>query len=254
MKEGFIMLNRDLQDSPLFTEKRVFSKFEAWIDILYEVNYKDGNSLIGSTIIECKKGQSIMSLDSWAKRWKWNKSAVRRFFDLLKSCNMIEIENMTKTTRITILSSDSYIETRNASETQVKHIWNASETHLTPIEESNKEIKKESNKIIEDKSSNVDLLSFLNTTTGKGFKVITSKAEKNIKLRLKEGFTIEDIKRAIVNCSKNKYHIENPHYITLEFITRADNLEKYLNVAPAQMTVVKQPRQQPVNYGRYVID
>jgi uncharacterized phage protein (TIGR02220 family) len=110
-----------------------------------------------------------------------------------------------------------------------------------------KEIKEE------DKSSNVDLLSFLNTTTGKAFKVITSKAEKNVKLRLKEGFTNEDIKRAIVNCSKNKYHIENPQYLTLEFITRADNLEKYLNAAPVRMTVVKEIRPL-VNYGRYVID
>ena len=106
----------------------------------------------------------------------------------------------------------------------------------------------------EDKSSNGDLLSFLNSTTGKGFKVITSKAEKNIKSRLKEGFTFEDMKRAIVNCSKNKYHIENPQYLTLEFITRADNLEKYLNVAPAQMVALR-PHDKgfnPVSYANIV--
>jgi uncharacterized phage protein (TIGR02220 family) len=253
MKEGFIMLGRDLQDSPLFNEKRFFSKFEAWIDILYEVNYKDGSSLIGSTIIECKNGQSIMSLDSWAKRWKWNKSAVRRFFDLLKSCNMIEIENMTKTTRITVLLSNSYDDLRNASETQVKRKWNASETHLTPIEESNKVIKKERNKK-EDKSSYGDLLVFLNSTTGKGFKVITSKADKNIKARIKDGFTNEDIKKAIVNCSKNKYHIENPQYLTLEFITRADNLEKYLNANPTQIIPLR-PHEKgfnPISYSNVV--
>jgi hypothetical protein len=113
--------------------------------------------------------------------------------------------------------------------------------------------EKESKEKEEYKSSNDELLSFLNTTTGKSFKIVSSKSEKNIKSRLKQGFTIEDIKRAIVNCSKNKYHIENPQYLTLEFITRADSLEKYLNVAPAQMTVVKEIRPL-VNYGRYVID
>jgi uncharacterized phage protein (TIGR02220 family) len=121
-------------------------------------------------------------------------------------------------------------------------------------ESKEKESKeKESKEKEEDKSFNDELLSFLNTTTGKSFKIVTSKSEKNIKSRLKQGFTIEDIKRAIVNCSKNKYHIENPQYLTLEFITRADSLEKYLNVAPAQMTVVKEIRPL-VNYGRYVIE
>ena len=49
-----------------------------------------------------------------------------------------------------------------------------------------------------------------------------------ITARIKEGFTIEDILKATENCSKDKYHIENPQYLTPEFITRSDKLPKYL--------------------------
>jgi uncharacterized phage protein (TIGR02220 family) len=115
--------------------------------------------------------------------------------------------------------------------------------------------KRDSNKNKkEDKSSYSDLLSFLNSTTNKSFKVVTSKADKNIKSRIKDGFTIDDVKKAIINCSKNKYHIENPQYLTLEFITRADNLEKYLNAAPTQMIPLR-PHDKgfnPVSYSNVV--
>jgi len=190
---------------------------------------------------------------------------IKVLHDLI-SYGFIEMVQKSKnqyTANIIAISENNKALDKALDKAMIKHTTKQSESTIQSTGESiysiykqgNKETKEQGNNvIIKDKSSNVDLLSFLNLTTGKGFKVITSKAEKNIKLRLKEGFTIEDIKMAIVNCSKNKYHIENPQYLTLEFITRADNLEKYLNVAPAQMTVVKQPRQPLVNYGRYVID
>lgn len=57
----------------------------------------------------------------------------------------------------------------------------------------------------------------------------TSKDKAQFHARTKEGFTIDDFETAIVNCRKDKYHIENPQYLTPEFITRADKLQKFLN-------------------------
>ena len=71
------------------------------------------------------------------------------------------------------------------------------------------------------------LLKFFNDVTGRDFKVVTAKTKKQIKDRLKEGYVKADIINAINNCFLDKYHQENPHFLTLEFISRSDKMEKY---------------------------
>lgn len=75
------------------------------------------------------------------------------------------------------------------------------------------------------------LLEYFNNITGKRCKVVNDKTRKQIKARLKEGYTKLDIANAIKNCMKSKWHIEdNFNTLTLEFITRADKLEKYCQI------------------------
>ena len=146
---GWIKLHRQLNNHWLYTEKRKFSKLEAWIDILFTVNFADTKTVIKGKLIEVKRGESILSLDSWSKRWNWDKSAVRRFFDLLQSDGMIVLKSETVTTRLTICNYESYQSEETKSETQMKRKRNADETHLTPIKEGKK--NKESKEGKEDK-------------------------------------------------------------------------------------------------------
>jgi uncharacterized phage protein (TIGR02220 family) len=75
------------------------------------------------------------------------------------------------------------------------------------------------------------LLDFFNKTTGKKCKVVPKKAKEQFNARLKEGFTKVDIANAIVNASNDEYHIkEDLKYITLEFISRADKLDKFSQI------------------------
>lgn len=66
-----------------------------------------------------------------------------------------------------------------------------------------------------------------NQLTGKKTLVISEKAKRQIKARLKEGYSKQDLWNAIVNCFNDPYHKENPRYLTLEFISRSDKMEKY---------------------------
>ena len=132
---GWIKLHRSIQEHWLYTEKRKFSKFEAWNDILLTVNFTEGKTIIKGKLIQIKRGESILSLDSWAKRWGWDKSAVRRFLNTLQKDNMIELKNETITTRLIVCKYDTYQDMRNGDETHTKRKRNADETHLTPIEE-----------------------------------------------------------------------------------------------------------------------
>ena len=70
-----------------------------------------------------------------------------------------------------------------------------------------------------------------NEITGKQCRVVNTKTKNQLKARLKEGYTKEDIIHAIKTCFKEDYHKETNHkHLTLEFITRADKLDKYVNI------------------------
>jgi hypothetical protein len=144
---GWIKLHRGIKTHWIYTDKRKFSRFEAWTDILLTVNYAPAKTMIKGKLIEIKRGQSILSLDSWANNWNWDKSSVRRFLELLKKDGMIQLENETVTTRLTVCNYDSYQLEENAKKTQVKRKRNADETQTTPIkeEEERKEEKQTNN-------------------------------------------------------------------------------------------------------------
>ena len=138
---GWLKLHRSIKDHWLYTEKRKFSRLEAWLDILVNVNYAEAKTIIKGKIYIVKRGESIMSLDSWSKRWNWDKSKTRRFFELLVVDKMIELKSDNITTHLKVCNYASYQDERNADETQMKRKRNADETQTTPIEEE-EEIKK----------------------------------------------------------------------------------------------------------------
>lgn len=70
-----------------------------------------------------------------------------------------------------------------------------------------------------------------NSILGKKARVVPEKAQKQLKARLKEGYTKEDIVNALRNAAKDQHHLDtNYKYLTLEFITRPDKLERFVNM------------------------
>jgi len=134
---GWIRLHRKFQEHRFWSEPRKFSRAEAWIDIIMEARWKEDSAqaVFGNTVISCERGQVLYSLDTWAARWGWTKSATRRFLVLLKNMGQIDTENVTQTTRITICNYARYQDTRNADEPEMKRKRNASETQAKPTEE-----------------------------------------------------------------------------------------------------------------------
>ncbi len=74
-----------------------------------------------------------------------------------------------------------------------------------------------------------DFLEKFNQIAGHSFRVLDQKTKRQLRARIAEGFSSAEILKAAENCKKDKFHIENPQYLTPEFITRADKLQKYLN-------------------------
>lgn len=91
-----------------------------------------------------------------------------------------------------------------------------------------------------------------NELTGRNFRG-DKKAERQFGARLKDKYTGEDFALAIMNCLQDKFHQENPHFLTPEFITRQDKLEKYLNWKPSP-TELKRARDVMFNLNKLFDD
>jgi len=116
-------------------------------------------------------------------------------------------------------------------------------THDKSVTHNIKEEKKKENKPLTPKGESIDFKSILNDYNqmfSKNFRVVPTKAQRQIKARLKEGFTITEIFEALGNAKRNDFHIQcNFQYLTLEYITRSEQLDKWLNIG-TQGTKVEQ--------------
>ena len=137
---GWIKIHRCITEHWLYSEKRTYSKLEAWYDILLNVNYTDNKVIIKGKLYEVKRGESILSYESWGKRWNWDKSKVRRFFYLLQNDSMIVVKCDNTTTHLSVCKYESYQGERNADETQTKHKRNTNETNIRKKESKEENI------------------------------------------------------------------------------------------------------------------
>lgn len=76
--------------------------------MLLTVNNNPNKITIGNEIFECNRGESLLSIQSWANRWGVSKDTARNFLTLLEKDKMIFRVNIGKSTRITICNYDSY--------------------------------------------------------------------------------------------------------------------------------------------------
>lgn len=136
--DGWIKIFRSVRSHWIWSSSRPLTNFEAWITILIEVNHSDAKVAFGYDIIECNRGESLNSLDTWAKLFNWNKSKVRRFFTMLQKDSMIVSRSVQKTTHLTVCNYDTYQSVRHASDTQVKRKRHASDTKQEEEELKNK--------------------------------------------------------------------------------------------------------------------
>lgn len=134
---GWIKISRDIQSHWIFQDSE---KLKWWIDLLLLANFEDKEFNIKFKVFQCKRGQLLYSLKSLSQRWNVSKSVVNNFLELLRKQNMIETENETVTTRITICNYDIYQQIENANNTQTKRKRNANKTECDTTKEY-KEVK-----------------------------------------------------------------------------------------------------------------
>jgi uncharacterized phage protein (TIGR02220 family) len=181
--KNFIPINRKLFNHYLWTEKRSYSKFEAWLDLLQMVSFEDNNELmINGSLCKWGRGQFPISISYLCNRWDWSSKKVRTYLKLLKKERMVDVDTGNKWTMLTICKYDSY-----NTKGQAKG---------NPEASKGQQLNKVNNIII-------NIIAVLNEETGKAYRRETTKTRDLINARLNEGFTYDDFETVIRNKSRD---------------------------------------------------
>jgi hypothetical protein len=101
-----VRIPRSFFEGFMWNEKRVFSRAEAYQDILVSARYSDApkQQIIGGKMITWGRGQMAASIRFLAKRWMWSKDKVSRFLEILVKQDMILVATNQQWTVLTILT------------------------------------------------------------------------------------------------------------------------------------------------------
>ena len=198
-KNGWIKLYRKIKDNILWQDKP-FSKGQAWIDILMEVNHKENELLLGNETIKVQPGEKITSVRLLCERWGWSNTKVKNFLDLLEKQRMATHKSDTKKTVIKVLKYSDYQRSENKendTKTHQKHIKNTSKAYQ---KHTNKNVKNLKNDKECKEVSNIpysEIVDYLNSVLDTNYRSSSAKTKSLIKARWNEGFGLDDFKTVI---------------------------------------------------------
>lgn len=145
--KGWVSIHRNLFDHWIWNNKEQFDKRSAWIDLLLMVNHEDKKVLINGQLKLIKRGQRITSLNKLALRWKWSRKKVTNFLQTLEEDDMIILKKeQGKYTLITIVNYSFYQDSDFKKE-QVKNKWGTSEEQVRNINNNERIMTNNDNKI-----------------------------------------------------------------------------------------------------------
>lgn len=150
MPMGWIKFHRKIMNHWLYREQRVFSRFEAWTYLMLMANHSDNEFIMNGSTILVKRGCLVTSIKRLGEEWKWSRTKVKKFLDVLQKDAMI---NYTCDSHKTIISLTNYClyqddeDDKNTSKVQQKDITNTSEKHHKDTNNNDEECIKNEKKI-----------------------------------------------------------------------------------------------------------
>ena len=108
MSEGFLLIDRELLNHPIWMDDDPFSRGQAWVDLIGRANWKKRESFYGGSCVIIKRGQLITSIAALAARWRWSEKRVRSFLHALSEAGMVQTEGTPRGTLITVENYGKY--------------------------------------------------------------------------------------------------------------------------------------------------
>ena len=136
---GWIKVYREIENHWISKDLR---RLGWWIYLLYKASYEDNKVLVGSRLIELKRGQLIISLSALEKRFEASRPTVLKFLELLEQEKMVTRCVYQKVTILTICNYDDY---QGVGQKEVTDMETNSLPIALPMRYPTKEDKEEKN-------------------------------------------------------------------------------------------------------------
>lgn len=121
MSKGFIPIRRTLFDHFLFKEKRIFSRFEAWLDLIQLASFKNENSdFIAGKLVTKDRGEIVASLRYLSTRWNWSMHKVSDYLELLRSQDMAIVGKENGISKIVLVNFEKHNSINVVENSEVK--------------------------------------------------------------------------------------------------------------------------------------
>lgn len=121
MKNGYFMLQRRFFSHWLWAdESRVFSKAEAFLDLLQLAAFTRTKRIVGSAVVQLEPGEVCGSERYLSGRWGWSTKKVRAFLTLLEADRMLGRQKKQGVTVITLCNYSKYT-AQGSTEEAAKH-------------------------------------------------------------------------------------------------------------------------------------
>ncbi len=133
---GFFQLQRRFFDHWLWNgESRVFSKAEAFLDLLQLAAFTRTKRIVGTAVIHLEPGEVCGSERYLSGRWGWSTKKVRAFLTLLEADRMVGRQKKQGITVITLCNYGKYTKPASAQEAAKNHGGSSEEAARKRIEE-----------------------------------------------------------------------------------------------------------------------
>jgi hypothetical protein len=142
--EGWIRVYRKIQDNPYYFSES-FTRSQAWLDMLIIANYKEGFFFKRGVKVVVNRAQIGWDVETLAKRWKWSRGKVERFFLDLEMQGQIIRQKTNVTTLISIVNYEQYQGDDNADSEPSRKADGHQTVKQTDTNKKNKKKKKKEN-------------------------------------------------------------------------------------------------------------
>jgi hypothetical protein len=89
LNKGYVLVPKHLLNYRFNQKDESFSYLEAFLMLITNVNFEDRDVTIKGETFVCKRGESVLSVASWAKMFNWTTGKTRWFFDRMEKENLI---------------------------------------------------------------------------------------------------------------------------------------------------------------------
>lgn len=113
LMNGWIKISRELPKHWIWQDA---DRLKWWLDLLFMASWEDSKQLVGSRLIEIKRGQLVASISYLVKRWSVGHNTVIAFLKMLQEEKMITKSSMRNVSIITICNYEKYQATDNLSD------------------------------------------------------------------------------------------------------------------------------------------